>query len=126
MSKLQVAKAIQKTFTIAGTVFKWIGIAILTVGLCTGLWAWSQAHFLSFAIIIGIVVAFFTMGGVMEAWDWSQKTIEKARQEELEEQERERTEKRRQELKEQAPRISRTVPRFDDYHDHTDPYAVYR
>jgi Sec-independent protein translocase protein TatA len=120
MSKLKTAQAIQKSFTIAGVTLKWLAIAFAVIGVCTGLWAWANAHFLSFAIVIGIVVLFFAAGGLCEAWDWSKKTIEEAKQEEAEEQARERAEKRRQELREQmpAPRSMRTIPNFEDdfYH----------
>lgn len=117
MSKLKLAKAVQKSFTVTGAILKWVGIAALVVGVSIGLWAWANAHFLSFAVIIGIVVTFFSIGGLMEVWDWSDKVIEKAKEEEREERERERAEKRRAELRANEP--NRRVPMFDndfEYH----------
>jgi hypothetical protein len=121
MSKLKTAKAIRKSFTIAGAILKWVGITALLVGIGLGLWAWANAHFLSFAVVIGIVVTFSMIGGIFEAWDWSEKTIEKAEEEEREAQERGRAEKRREEMP--SPKPIRT-PDFD--FDSTDPYGHYR
>jgi len=108
MSKLKTAKAIRKSFTVAGAILKWVGIVALVVGIGIGLWAWANAHFLSFAIVMGIVVLFFTVGIIGEAWDWSKKTIEEAEAEERRAQEHNRAEKEREEYPD------RYVPSFED------------
>lgn len=127
MSKLRVAKAIQKSFTVAGVVLKWVAVAILIAGLGTSLWGWAAAHFISFAIIIGIIVTFFLIGGISEAWDWSKKTIEEAKQEEREALERDRAEKRRQDRGDQWVHETPKTPKFpfEDYDDDLS-YAHYR
>lgn len=73
MSKLKTAKAIRKSFTIAGEILRWVALVVAVVGVGTGLWAWANAHFLSFAIVIGIVVVIFTVGAIISAWGVEQK-----------------------------------------------------
>lgn len=119
MSKLKLAKAVQKSFTVAGAILKWVGIVGLVVGIGIGLWSWANAHILSFAVIVGIVVAFLLLWGILEAWDWSVKTVKEAAEEERRAQNRNRIEKDRLE------NPDKYVPSFhDDYDD--DTYVVYR
>lgn len=116
MSKLKVAQAVYKSLTVGGKILKWAAIAFAVGGLGTGLWAWANAHFLSFAIVIGIIVALLILAGIIAAWEWSGETIEEAAKEERRAQERNRIEKFRQE------NPDKYVPDFDP----TDPYGVYR
>jgi hypothetical protein len=110
MSKLKVAKAVHKSFAVAGAILGWTGLFAAIALVVWLLWLWANAHFLSFAIVIGIVVGFFVIVGLLNAWDWSKETIEKAEQEEREEHERERAEKRRASM----PTPKQTVPTFEE------------
>lgn len=117
MSKLKVAQAVYKSLTVGGAILKWVGIAILLGGLCAGLWAWASAHFLSFAIVIGILGAIFGLAGIITAWDWSEKVIKEAKEEEQKAQERNRVEKDRKE------NPGKYTPSFDgDIFDPNHPY----
>ena len=115
MSKLKTARAIRASFTIAGAILKWVGIVAGIGILVSLLWLWANAHFLSFAIVMGIVGGFFLLGGIVEAWDWSKKTIEAAEEEEREAQEQARADKRREELRASGSKAPRTPSfPFDD------------
>ena len=115
MSKLKTAKAIRKSFRVAGTILKWVLIVFSVVGISVGLWAWANAHFISFASVIGVLLFVILIGTIGALWEWSGETIEQAELEEATEQARERAEKRREELNAQTPRVSRTIPDFDEY-----------
>lgn len=113
MSKLKTAKAIRKSFAVAGVILKWAAIVFCIVGVGTGLWAWASWHFISFAIVISIIVAVFVVGAIAEAWEWSGKTIAQAEAEEREAQQQARAEKLRAERPVHNP-SRRTVPFFDE------------
>jgi len=113
MSKLKTAKAIRKSFIIVGTILKWTVLTTVGLGLAWCLWAWAVHHFLSFAIICGIILAVVLIGTIGVLWEWSDKTIEEAEKEERRAQERNRVEKERKE------NPGKYVPDFDDdYDDH--------
>jgi hypothetical protein len=122
MSKLKAAQTIRKSFTIAGVILKWAAIVAAVVGVSLGLWAWATAHFLSFAIVIGIILAIALVGTIVCLWEWSGETIEEAKKEELLAQERNLMEKRR---KENPDRFIRSSYDDDEYYDPTDPLREY-
>lgn len=108
MSKLKVAKVVYKSLTVGIEILKWLLIVAAVGGIGSGLWAWAGAHFLSFAIVIGILGAIFGLAGIITAWDWSEKVIKEAKEEERRAQERNRVEKERKE------NPGKYVPSFED------------
>lgn len=117
MSKLKVAQVVHKSLMIGGKVLKWTALAFCVGGLSLGLLAWANAHFLSFAIVIGIVLAVAVLAGVFIALEWSEKVIDEAKEEEQEAQKRDRVEKDRKE----SP--GKYTPTFDgDIFDPNHPY----
>lgn len=122
MSKLKAAQTIRKSFAVAGAILKWTALAVAVVGVGGGLWAWANAHFLSFAIVIGIILAFVLVATIGCLWEWSGETIEEAKKEELLAQERNLMEKRR---KENPERFIHSSYDDDEYYDPTDPLREY-
>lgn len=120
MSKLKTAQVIHKSLTVAGKVIKWSALAFCVGGLSLGLLAWANAHFLSFAIVVGIVLTIAVLVGVFIALEWSESVIKEAKEEEQEAQKRDRLEKVRKE------NPGRRVPTFEGYDDPTDPHGTYR
>lgn len=115
MSKLKVAKVIHKSLMIGGKVIKWTALALCLGGLGLGLWAWANAHFLSFAIVIGIILAIAVLAGVFIALEWSEKVIKEAKEEEQEAQKRDRLEKAHKE----QPATDSTITRwFEEQYPH--------
>lgn len=111
MSKLKTAQVIRKSFAVAGAILKWTALAVVVVGVGGGLWAWANAHFLSFAIVIGVILAFVLVATIGCLWEWSGETIEEAKKEELLAQERNRVEKLRKENPDTF------IPSFEDDDD---------
>lgn len=116
MTKLKVAKAIRAAFM----TLKYVVITALILGVLALLWWWAVSHFLSFGIVIGIILGVFLLGGIISAWEWSGETIEEAQKEERRAQERNRIEKERRE------NPDKFVPLYEDDYDPTDPLGEYR
>lgn len=120
MSKLKTAQAVHKSLAVGGHILKWAGIAFLVGALGVGLAAWANAHFLSFVVIVGVVLAFLALSGALSAWDWSQKVIKEAKEEERRAMERNRLDKEREE------NAGRYSDPFEGYDDPIDPMSAYR
>lgn len=114
MSKLKVAKAVRKSFAVIGVILKWAAISAVIGTALWLLWLWMNAHFLSFAIVIGIILAILAVAGIVELWDWSGNTIEEAEAEEREAQARERAEKLRRDNPHLVEKTYKTVPNWDE------------